>query len=167
MEYNEPDTLPQYLVPEDTTFEVLGVYIKGILKRYEAREISMNDVTNHGDSIETFIHKKYGTIENGGYPWFPKAHPFSIPFTVIDYMHNSGGGYVFWMLPRDVPHFTNFLDTPTGKEVEGYEMFETYIRSLTLRDRIPEEEKMSAFRSGHIDLDKPFEPLFPENQIKG
>jgi hypothetical protein len=164
MSYNEPDTLPEYLVPEDTTFEMLGVYIKGILKRFEAGEISMNDVINHGDSIETFIHKKYGTLENGGYPWFPKEHRFSIPFTVIDYMHNSGGNYVFLMLPRDVPHFINFLGTPIGKEKEGYETFENYIRSLTLRDRIPEEEKMGFFHANSRDLDKPFEPLFSETK---
>ena len=155
MSYNDPDTLPQYRVPEDITFDTLGYYIKKILIDYSNGDISLNDVINHGEALEIFIWNKYGDKESFILPSFPYEDKRSIALEVVDYMDSMD----FWILPLDVPYFIEFLETPVGKEKERWENFQKYIRSLTLRDRIKEEIKQKFTRSGILDLDKPFEPL--------
>lgn len=153
--YNDSQILEKYKVPKAVTFDTLNIYLVEILNAYRVQVLSLNDIKNIGDSITSFIYNKYINPENPEYPSFPEEDKRSMALKVLEYMESMD----FWMLPKDVPYFVEFLETPIGKEKEGWEIFQKYISSLRLRDRIKEEEKQEAFRSGYIDLDKPFEPL--------
>ncbi|QOL19456.1 hypothetical protein [Candidatus Bodocaedibacter vickermanii] len=157
MTYNDPETLPQYRVPEDTTLDTFGEYLKKIIKAYAKGYISLGDILNHGDAINCFIYNKYIDSEKAEYPTFPKSDPRSIPLNVLEYFESTA----FFMIPRDVNYFLEFLDTPLGCEKEGWAKFHAYIKSQTLRKRIDDEIKQGVcYGESHgFNLDKPFEPL--------
>lgn len=130
-----------YEIPLNLKYETLSEYIKKILKEYKKRKIRMTSVMEFGDNIHTYIWEKYGDPEEPIYPNFPEDHPYSIPLEVADYMW--GTPVDFQMLPQDVPHFIEFLETPAGKEKEGWQKFREYIASLKPEDRAEELAKQS------------------------
>ena len=119
-------------------------FIKKILRDYGEQLIRLNDVVNYGESLQDFLWHKYGDKENFIFPKFEEDHPFSIPIEVVYYM--EGFEVNFTMLPQDVPHFIEFLDTPKGKEKEGWAKIRKYLASLKLEDRIAEEERQGMHR---------------------
>jgi|GEM_PF-2291717 len=157
MTYNSPEILEKYKVPENITFKTLGIYLKKILNDYAKGALSLSDVLNHGESLNSFIYNKFIDPENPEYPEFPQTDLRSIPLNVLEYLESTA----FFIIPRDVPYFIEFLDTKAGHEKEGWEKFQSYIKSQTLRKRINEEMKQGVgYRKNHgFDLDKPFEPL--------
>jgi hypothetical protein len=131
-----------YTCPNKLTLNNLREYLSDLLLKYQEGLYEMNDMINYAESVEEYLWEKYSDLENSS---FPGDENLSIPLEVIHYMY--GFTKNFGMIPQDVPHFIEFLDTPIGKEKEGWEKFIKYISGLKLEERIPEEEKQGFFRS--------------------
>jgi hypothetical protein len=145
-------------VPEDMDLEKLRKYLNNIFNECLEKKISTNDLLNHGDALWSFFYRKYVEPEWAEYPWFPDSDSRSISLYVLEYLTCGGS---FNIIQRDIPYFIELLNTPEGKEKEGYETFKSYIRNQTLRARIEEARaEGSYYGENHgFDLDKPYKPL--------
>jgi hypothetical protein len=136
-----------YEIPGDLTFENLGEFVKKILISYSANEIGLGDVVDYGSDIEDLLWEKFGDPENPLFPNFEETNHLSIATEVTWCMHHLDLEKGLVMLPRDVPHFLEFLDTPRGQELEGWKKIREYIAGLKIEDRIEEEERNGFRRS--------------------
>lgn len=111
MENNTCDTLPQYLVPEGLTLDDLDAYIIVILLRYEAGNITQEDLLNRADALEEFLWKKYGDRETLIFPVWETNAKFRMCSYVIDWMSGSNElGYL--ITKKDVSILIDFLNKP-------------------------------------------------------
>jgi hypothetical protein len=136
-----------YNIARDLTFANLGEFIRPILQAYQLGEIDRGHLTEWSNVIQDYLWGKYGNPETmEPYGDFPDDDYRSIGIEVCCWMYDlEKDGLI--MLPSDVPHFLEFLNTPRGQELEGWKKIRKYIARLKVEERIPEEEKQGFFRS--------------------
>jgi hypothetical protein len=135
----------KYEIPNDLSFENLRDFIRPILKSYHQMEIDWWDLSEWSNVIGDYLWEKYGDPENPIFPAFPEDSHLSIPIEIVWRMYTFKKDNLV-MLPSDVPHFLEFLDTPSGQEKEGWRKIREYIAGLKVEDRIKEEEKQGMDR---------------------
>lgn len=126
MSYNDPDTLPQYRVPEDITLDTLGAYLEEILKRFYNGGMCSGDFASHGEALELFMWRKFGDPEIATYPMWDTDPKFRIYDEIIDAMCGPRFRGV-WLRKDDVPHYLKFLNAPLGKVIEALDEHRQYV----------------------------------------
>jgi hypothetical protein len=138
-----------YDIPKDLTFENLGEFIRPILQSYQLGEIDRGHLTEWSNLIGDYLWEKYGDPEKPIFPEFAEDSTLSIPIEIVWRMYTFKREGLC-MLPSDVPHFLEFLDTPRGQEKEGWRKIREYIAGLKVEDRIKEEEKQRMHRQRSV-----------------
>jgi hypothetical protein len=136
----------KYELPSNLSFENLGEFLKDLLKQYQNGVIDMDCVMNYGEMLQEFLWEKYGDPENPVFPNFEQYDYRNLLCKIVDYLEGFRANFA--ILPRDVPHFIEFLDTTKGQEKEGWKKFREYIEFTKTQDRRREEQKQGMHRSG-------------------
>ena len=136
----------KYKLPEDLSFENLGEFLKNLLILYQNNAYRMNDMVNYGEMLQEFLWEKYGDPENPIFPNFEEYDYRNLLCRIVDYIEGFRANFA--ILPQDVPHFIEFLDTPRGQEEDGWKKFREYIEFTKTQDRRREEQKQGMHRSG-------------------
>jgi hypothetical protein len=128
-----------FIIPETLCLENLRSFLKDILIKFEKGEITSTERIYYSDDIEDYIYEKYTDTDRTYYPYLTEDDPRSIGIEVLEHFNFTNSN--FEMLPEDVPHFVEFLDTPLGKEKDGWEKFKAYIDQFDLDERLAESKR--------------------------
>jgi hypothetical protein len=98
-----------------------------VLKRWQGGEINHWCVVEEAEAIADSLWDEPEMI-----PTVVKSDPGSIALVVLCILSTA---YIYGVLPVDIPALLEFLETPEGEELSGWERFEAYWAGANLNAR--------------------------------
>ena len=128
---------PYFRSMNDINLENLRDFLIPLFREYEMKKINYSFFTNFGNALETYLHVKFGNdFPDTLYPVFDKSDFRSIGIEVIEYMNISNSE--FFIFPKDIPYFIEFLKTPIRQENEAHQKIKEYVSQFELDKRLVE-----------------------------
>ena len=109
-----------HLVPDRQT-------LISLLKRWQVGEVDHWRVVEEAEAIADSLWNDAEMI-----PEVVKSDPGSIALVVLCRLSTA---YVYGVLPVDIPMLLEFLETPVGEELSGWERFEAYWSETNMKGR--------------------------------
>jgi len=136
--------IPTYSDLENINLENMNEVLISIFHSYEQEKIDYLTFVNMGEALNEYLIRKFGKHNVSAssselnkynllslgieeitlYSEFEDSDYRSIGLAAINYMSPSASFFIF---PKDVPFFIEFLKTPRGQEIEAHKKINDYM----------------------------------------